>query len=100
MIPEIEGLGAQVLGVSCDSRITLAAWKQAMGYPIRLVSDFWPHGAIGAVYGVFDEKLGMNTRGTFILDAEGVVRHVISSDIGRSRDIEAYVQAVRAIALS
>lgn len=96
LVGELEGAGAQVLGVSCDSRLTLAAWKRAMGYPVRLVSDFWPHGEIGRAFGVFDPKLGIHTRGTFVLDASGVVREVISSpDLGRARDVDAYVEAVR-----
>lgn len=96
LVRELEGAGAQVLGVSCDSRLTLAAWKKAMGYPVRLVSDFWPHGEIGRAFGVFDPKLGIHTRGTFVLDASGIVRDVISSpDLGRARDIEAYLDAVR-----
>lgn len=98
IVPELEGAGAQVLGVSCDSRLTLAAWKTAMGYPVRLVSDFWPHGEIGRAYGVFDEKLGIDTRGTFVIDADGIVRDVITSpDLGRARDVESYVGALRAV---
>lgn len=93
--PEVERLGAHVLGVSCDSRLTLAAWKQAMEYELRLLSDFWPHGKIGRRYGVFDEELGVNTRGTFIIDAGGVVRTVIASEMSRSRDIYSYIPAVR-----
>lgn len=84
-----------MLGASCDSRLTLAAWKQAMDYPVRLLSDFWPHGKIGRRYGVFDEELGVDTRGTFVIDAQGVVRSVIASEINRSRDIYSYVAAVR-----
>lgn len=96
LVPELERAGAQVLGVSCDSRLTLAAWKKAMGYPVRLVSDFWPHGEIGRAYGVFDPKLGIHTRGTFVIDPDGAVTEVISSpDLGRARDIEGYLDAVR-----
>ena len=95
MAPELEKLGAQVLGVSCDSRITLAAWKQAMGYPVRLISDFWPHGEIGKRFDVFDPVLGMNSRTTFIVDRDGIVRAIIATEMSRSRDIESFPDAVR-----
>lgn len=96
LAPELDRADAQVLGVSCDSRLTLAAWKRAMGYPVRLVSDFWPHGEIGRAYGVFDDDLGIHTRGTFVIGADGVVAEVISSpELGRPRDVDAYVDAVR-----
>lgn len=94
-VPEVASLGAHVLGVSCDSRLTLAAWKQAMRYPVRLLSDFWPHGDIGRKFGVFDEELGVDHRGTFVIDGQGVVRTVISAEMSRARDVSAYVGAVR-----
>ena len=92
----IEAQGADVIGVSCDSRFTLSAWKQAMGNPLRLVSDFWPHGAIGRAYGVFDPELGLNTRATFVIDADGVVRSVFASPkLSVARDLDVYVEALR-----
>jgi mycoredoxin-dependent peroxiredoxin len=94
--PELEGLGAQVLGVSCDSRFTLAAWKKAMSYDLRLVSDFWPHGEIGRRFGVLDTELGIDRRCTFVIDRGGVVRSVIAApDLARGRDVASYLDAVR-----
>lgn len=91
-------MDAQVLGVSCDSRFTLAAWKQAMGYKVRLVSDFWPHGAIGRLYGAFDDGIGAHRRATFVIDAEGVVRDVITSpEIRKAREVQAYVEALKVL---
>lgn len=86
--------------MSCDSRMTLAAWKQAMGYgSVRFVSDFWPHGRIGALYGAFDDKLGIDTRWTYVLDAGHAIREVIvQPELGRARDVESYVTAVRRLA--
>lgn len=66
-----------------------------MGYPVRLISDFWPHGEIGKRYGVFDSALGMNSRTTLIIDAQGIVREIIATDMSRSRDIESFPAAVR-----
>ncbi len=43
--------------------------------PFPLLSDYWPHGAIGKAYGVFNEERGMDKRSVFLLDADGIVRH-------------------------
>jgi peroxiredoxin len=40
-----------------------------------LLSDYWPHGAIGKAYGVFNEERGMDKRSAFVLDAQGIVRY-------------------------
>jgi peroxiredoxin len=40
-----------------------------------LLSDYWPHGAAGKAYGVFNEERGMDKRSAFVLDAQGNVRY-------------------------
>jgi peroxiredoxin len=40
-----------------------------------MLSDFWPHGAVGKAYGVFNEERGMDKRAAFVLDAKGIVRY-------------------------
>ena len=45
------------------------------GLPFPLLSDYWPHGAIGKVYGIFNEERGMDKRSAFVLDAQGIVRY-------------------------
>ena len=45
------------------------------GLPFPLLSDYWPHGAIGKAYGVFNEERGMDKRSAFVLDAAGIVRY-------------------------
>ena len=42
--------------------------------PFALLSDYWPHGAVGKAYGVFNEERGMDKRSAFLLDAQGVIR--------------------------
>ena len=40
-----------------------------------MLSDYWPHGAIGKAYGVFNEERGMDKRSAFVLDAAGIIRY-------------------------
>jgi peroxiredoxin len=45
------------------------------GLPFPLLSDYWPHGAIGKAYGIFNDERGMDKRSAFVLDAQGIVRY-------------------------
>jgi mycoredoxin-dependent peroxiredoxin len=92
------GLDARVLAVSVDSKFALRAWADQQGYDFDLLADFWPHGAAARAYGVFDEESGMAVRGTFILDADGVVRYGVVNPRGQARDFEAYRQALAELA--
>ena len=93
-IARYESAGVQVLAVACDSRFAQAKWAQEQGYTFPLLSDFWPHGAVAKSYGVFDEKLGAATRGTFIIDKNGVVRWKVINPIPQARDIADYQKAL------
>ncbi|MGL4172627.1 MAG: peroxiredoxin [Actinomycetota bacterium] len=87
----------QVLGISCDPMWTLRAWGEDQGYAFPLLSDFWPHGAVAKQYGVFNENAGFATRGTFLIDATGVLRWSVVNGPGEARDIAAYRDALAAL---
>ena len=54
---------------------SLKAWvEQLGGLPFPLLSDYWPHGAIGKAYGVFNDERGMDKRSAFLVDASGLIR--------------------------
>ena len=53
----------------------MKAWAEQLGgLPFPLVSDYWPHGAIGKAYGIFNDERGMDARAAFIVDEKGVIR--------------------------
>src|SRR5690554_6405756 len=58
-----------VLGISVDPAPALNEFKRQQGYQFELLSDFWPHGAVCRVYGVFAEDRGLALRGSFLIDA-------------------------------
>ncbi|HEY6795379.1 MAG TPA: peroxiredoxin [Kineosporiaceae bacterium] len=89
--------GVQVLGISCDPTWSLRAFAEAQGYQFPLLSDFWPHGAVAKDYGVFDEDAGRPTRGTFLVDADGVLRWSVVNPAGQARSLAAYREAVAAL---
>ena len=69
------------------------------GIPFPMLSD--GGGKVGAVYGVYDADAGVETRGRFIIDPDGVVQgyEVLTPPVGRNvgeslRQVQAF-QLVR-----
>ena len=79
--------GARVLAVSCDAVFTLRAYADIEHIGFDLLSDHWPHGAMSRAYGVFDEQAGCAVRGSFVLDADGVVTWAVVNGIGEPREL-------------
>jgi mycoredoxin-dependent peroxiredoxin len=95
--PEVNRDDVELLTVSVDSGFTHRAWADAEHYNFELLSDFWPHGSVAKSYGVFDETMGVATRGTFVIDKEGVVRWKVVNPIPQARDIAEYQKALAAL---
>ena len=93
-IDDFEGAGVRLLGVSCDPQHTLRAWGEQEGFGFDLLSDFWPHGTASRAYGVFDDATGIAGRGSFLIDADGVVRWAAVNPRGKARDLGAYRAAL------
>ena len=80
----------EVLSVSTDSTFTHKVWDEEElskmtkdGIPWAMVSD--GAGNLGKVYGVYDELNGVNIRGRFLIDPDGVVQamEVMTPPVGR-----------------
>ena len=89
--------GVVTVGVSCDPGPALKAFAEAEGIEYPLLSDFWPHGEVARAYGVFFEPRGFATRGTFVIDREGVVRWRVVNGPGDARSTEDYRRALAAL---
>ena len=87
----------EVLAVSVDSTYTIRAWSDAEHFEFELLSDFWPHGEVAKLYGVFDSDRGIATRGTFIIDKDGVVRWKVVNPVLQARDLAEYSKALAAL---
>ena len=96
-IEEFETAGVRLLAVSTDPVYALKAWQQQEGFGFDLLSDFWPHGDVARAYGVLDEERGHALRGSYLIDADGVVRWAVVNPRGQRRDLEAYRAALAEI---
>jgi len=104
---EMKSLGVQVLSMSADSRFVHKIWQEEElskmvkgGIPFPMLTD--AGGKIGAAYGVYDEEAGVNIRGRFLIDPDGVIQamEVLTPPVGRNiaemiRQVKAF-QHVRA----
>jgi alkyl hydroperoxide reductase subunit AhpC len=69
-------LNCEILQISADPAPSLKGWAEKLGgVPFPLLSDYWPHGAVGKAYGIFNEERGMDKRAAYVVDAKGIVRY-------------------------
>jgi mycoredoxin-dependent peroxiredoxin len=97
-LASFQSASATLLAVSVDSKYTLRAYAEAEGFDFQLLADFWPHGQVARRYGVFNPDRGMAERGSFVIDADGVLRTSFSSPVGQARDLQRYLDALSELA--
>ena len=99
-------MGVDVLSMSIDSMFVHKMWDDDElakmvqgGVPYPMLSD--AGGKVGKIFGVFDEAAGVEARGRFIIDPDGVIQgyEVLTPPVGRNvnetlRQVQAF-QLVR-----
>ena len=99
---ELKKLGLEVFSISVDSVFSHKIWQEEElskmiegGVPHPMLSD--AGGKVGQLYGVYDEDAGVNIRGRFIIDPDGVIQamEVLTPPVGRNvaesiRQIQAF----------
>ena len=100
-LQEFKDRGAEVIGVSVDSKFSHLAWKNTdinnggigqIQYP--LVADLTK--SIARDYDVLiGEEVAL--RGTFLIDQDGVVRHQVVNDLPLGRNIDEAIRMVDAL---
>ena len=100
---ELQKLGVQVLAMSTDSRFSHKVWHEEElskmvpgGIPYPMLSD--AGGKIGQMYGVYDEAGGVDIRGRFLIDPDGIIQamEVLTPAVGRNvselfRQVQAFI---------
>jgi len=85
----LAGLNTVALGISVDAVPSKNAWaKELKIAETRLLSDFWPHGGVAVLYGIFREKEGFSERATIVVDGGGMVVWVKIYDIPEVPDMD------------
>ena len=85
--------GAEVIGVSSDSVDSHGRFASKHNLPFQLAAD--PGGTVRAAYGVPSTLGVLPGRVTYVIDREGVVRHVFSSQVQFGTHVEQALDVVR-----
>jgi peroxiredoxin (alkyl hydroperoxide reductase subunit C) len=100
-IKDFQDRGAEIIGVSVDSKYTHLAWKNTevkkggignIQYP--LVSDLTKK--IAKDYDVLTGD-AVALRGTFLIDQQGVVRHQLVNDLPLGRNVDETLRMIDAL---
>jgi peroxiredoxin (alkyl hydroperoxide reductase subunit C) len=102
---EFEEIDTIILSISTDSPFTHKAWQEHElmkmvegGLPFPMLSD--PGGRIGQKYGVYDEEDGVNIRGRFIIDPDGILQamEILAEPVGRH--VKEMIRQIKAFRLT
>ena len=88
---DFKAIGVQVLSISVDSIYVHKIWNDnelskmvGKSVPFPMLSD--QDGSVGKLYGIYDEDAGVETRGRFLIDPDGIVQgfEVLTPPVGRN----------------
>ena len=86
-------LNTVALGIGVDSVPSIKAWAKSMDIVnTRLLSDFWPHGAVAKSYGVFRDSDGFSERANIVVDENRKVVFAKTYPTSELPDIEEVVK--------
>lgn len=101
-LKDFEARNAKVVGCSVDSCFSHVAWQnlsrkeggiEGVSYPI--VSDLTK--SIAEEYGVLDETQGIAFRGLFLIDKNGIIRHMLINDLPLGRSVDEALRMLDAL---
>ena len=95
-MPEFEQLDTQVWGVSVDMAPTQRAFGEHCGVDFTMVSGF-PGNEGARALGAFNEERSTAFRKSFIVDKQGVLRHVIDEPRDMERHANESLEILRGI---
>jgi len=93
---KFESLNTMPVGLSVDSVPSKKAWAEHLGIKsVRLLSDFWPHGSVAKLYGIFREKEGFSERANIIIDENGKIAFYKIYELSQLPDIEEIITVIK-----
>lgn len=94
VLPDIQEMGAAMLGISVDGVWCHAAFARARNLHFPLLADFEPKGAVSSLYGAYRAKEGVSERALFVIDATGTIAWSYLSPIGVNPGADGVLRAL------
>lgn len=86
------------LGIGVDSAPSNKAWADSMGIKeLKLLADFWPHGAVAQLYGVFRDADGFSERANILVDEKQRVIFTRLYHTDQQPDIDEVIKFIAAL---
>jgi len=93
-----EKLNTLPVGLSVDSAPCKKAWADHLGIKrVSLLSDFWPHGGVALLYGMFREKEGTARRVNVVIGEDGKIKLTKVYQISELPDIWEIIDLISAL---
>jgi peroxiredoxin len=93
-----KALNTVAVGISTDTVPSKKAWAESLGVKnTRLLSDFWPHGAVSQLYGTFFKDKGFSGRANILVDEKGKIAFVKTYDIPEPPGFEEIIKVIKAM---
>ena len=91
-----DSLNTVAVGLSVDSVPTKKAWAKSLGIvDTRILADFWPHGGVASLYGLFREADGFAQRANVLVNEEGKVAWVKVYELKQLPPIDEVIEAIK-----
>ena len=91
-----DSLNTVAVGVSVDTVPSKKAWAENLGIKsTRLLSDFWPHGKVAELCGIFRAKDGFSERANIIIDENQKIVLFKIYKLGQLPDIKEIIDALK-----
>jgi len=91
-----DSLKTIAVGVSVDTIPSKKAWADSLKIKnTKLLSDFWPHGKVAKLYGIFRQEDGFSERANIIVDENQKITFFKIYKLGQLPDIQEIVNVLR-----
>jgi peroxiredoxin len=93
---DFEELNTVAVGVNVDSVPSKKTWADSLGIKhVRLLSDFWPHGKVSKLYGLFRDGDGFSERVNIIINEDQEVEFVRIYELSELPDVNEILTFLR-----
>lgn len=92
----LDSLNTIAVGINVDPLPSKQAWAKSLGIEkTSLLSDFWPHGEVAKLFGIFREKNGFSERANILVDEEQKIIFFKVYEISQLPDMKEIIDLIK-----